>query len=99
MKLVHKKNQLSVVGALDRFQLVRKEQFVFPNINEDEVFLDLVKAKNVDTAGLAWLLKLVSYYQSQKKVIAISNVPEQLIALAQLSNVLALLPINESAEV
>lgn len=97
MKLIQKDNRLSVTGELDRFHLVRQSQFCFPSIADGVVFVDLTDTHNVDTAGLAWLLKLVSYYKSKNKDISISNVPKQLIALAELSNVLALLPIIKSA--
>ena len=96
MKLIQKGNRLSVVGELDRFSLSNAQQFIFPQVSEQIVFVELQKIKNVDTAGLAWLLKLVSYYQKKNKEISISHAPKQLIALAELSNVLALLPIIKS---
>jgi phospholipid transport system transporter-binding protein len=49
----------------------------------------------VDTAGLAWLLHQVAQAAKLKLNIQMRHVPEQLISLAQLSDVLALLPLIE----
>jgi len=97
MKIVCKDNHISVVGELDRFQLENPTQFVYPQISSKTVEIDLAKTRHVDTAGLAWLLKIVSFYQGENKQVNISHLPDQLIALAQLSNVLALLPITKTS--
>ena len=97
MELVRDDNALKVIGDLDRFHLTSQSQFIFPEHNGEKVAVDLAVAKTIDTAGLAWLLKLISFYQQQNKSISVINAPKQLIALAELSNVLALLPIIKSA--
>ncbi len=47
----------------------------------------------MDTAGLAWLLHQVAQAAKLGLTIQMRHVPEQLISLAQLSDVLALLPL------
>lgn len=96
MKLQQTQTGIAVVGALDRFHLVKKQQFDFPKLAMDEVKLDLSKAEPIDTSGLAWILKCLSNYQDSGKKTSILNPPTQLIALAELSNVLALLPIQKA---
>ena len=86
-------NTLKVSGALERFYLGDKRHYQFPKVAQS-IDIDLTKVVSVDTAGLAWLLKLVSFYQQHRLTVKISNVPEQLIALAGISNVLELLPIE-----
>lgn len=94
MKLEIRADGLAVIGALDRHNLVKKQQFLFPELETELLAIDLQDAEPIDTAGLAWILKCLSYYQGRGKKTSILNAPRQLIALAQLSNVLALLPIQ-----
>lgn len=82
-------------GNLDRFHLTKKSHFLFPNLKGD-IVVDLTQVNNFDTAGLAWLLKLVSFYQKKAASLTIENPSDQLIALARVSNVLALLPIKNN---
>lgn len=96
MKLQKTETGIAVIGALDRFHLVKKQQFEFPVLASESVELDLAKAESIDTSGLAWILKCLSNYQDSGKKTSILNPPSQLIALAELSNVLALLPIQKA---
>lgn len=96
MKVESADNTLSVIGELDRYHLVSKSQFVFPKLIGDAISIDLAKAQPIDTSGLAWLLKCVSFYSKQSKQVTILNAPAQLIALAELSNVLGLLPLQQA---
>lgn len=96
MKLETVNNEISVVGALDRHNLVKKQQFRFPKLTDNDVVIDLKRAEAIDTAGLAWILKCVAFYNRCGKKTSILNAPEQLIALAELSNVLGLLPIQHA---
>jgi len=86
-------DRLIIAGALERFELSNKQLYQFPKA-KGAVEIDLKLVTNFDTAGLAWLLKLVSFYQHRRCEVKISNVPDQLIALAEISNVLKLLPIE-----
>jgi len=86
-------NTLTVSGVLERFNLGEKQHHRFPKVS-DAIEIDLNAVSNMDTAGLAWLMKLVAFYQKRNCKVKISNVPDQLIALAEISNVLELLPIE-----
>ncbi len=96
MKLDIAAGGIAVIGPLDRHNLVKKQQFQYPKLADEQVTVDLAKAEPIDTSGLAWILKCVSHYQSCGKQISILNAPKQLIALAELSNVLALLPLQNA---
>ena len=86
---------LTVTGDLDRFVLGNTKHYQFPAVSGD-VTVDLAKVTSVDTAGLAWVLKLVCFYKSRQQAVLISNEPQQLIALASISNALNLLPLKNS---
>ena len=87
---------LSIKGKLDRFNLSAQQIPRFPKVGDD-VTIDLKDVSRSDTAGLAWLLKMVAFYQSKDKKVSIINQPEQLIALASISNVIELLPFQTLA--
>lgn len=95
MSLVLNDRTLSIDGSLDRFTLGSPQCYNFPDIPGD-VIIDLQDVKNTDTAGVAWLLKLVGHYQNTQHQVSIVNEPSQLIALAGISNVLNLLPLSHS---
>lgn len=82
---------LAVKGDLDRFSLSDKSLYRFPNA-KGELMLDLAEVSSVDTAGMAFILELLAHYEAKSTEVKISYLPEQLIALAQISNVLELLP-------
>lgn len=83
---------LIVAGKLDRFTLGAPACYRFP-VTTGDITLDLSQVENTDTAGLAWLLKLIAHYQL-KHQISIINQPQQLLVLASISNVLELLPLK-----
>lgn len=93
-KLQHQDQTVVVFGELDRHHINGKRASYRPKLTADSQ-LDLAKVSTIDTAGLAWILKFVGHYKKQDLQISIINVPSQLIALAQISNVLALLPIED----
>jgi len=95
MKLLFTNNTVSLVGDVDRFNLVDNKLFTFQSMTSD-VTIDLSKVASLDTAGVAYLLKLVAHYQNDKLNVELTNPPAQLIALAQISNVLGLLPLKNS---
>ena len=94
MKLQFTNNKVDVEGDVDRFNLVDSELFSFQSMSSN-ITIDLKNVTSVDTAGVAFLLKLVAHYQNEKLNVELTNPPEQLIALAQISNVLGLLPLNK----
>lgn len=84
-------DKLILYGDYDRFNLADKTLYRFPSLNGD-ITIDLAGVKSFDTAGLAFLLKMVSFYQKKSNRVIISNESSQLIALAEISNVIKLLP-------
>ncbi|MDU0113970.1 STAS domain-containing protein [Psychrosphaera aquimarina] len=94
MKLIFANNTVNVVGAIDRFSLVDDALFNFQSMTAD-VTIDLNKVSSVDTAGVAFILKLVAHYQNAQLNVVLTHPPAQLIALAEISNVLGLLPLKE----
>ena len=85
---------LNVKGPLERFHLGAKHLYRFPR-HQGKLRIDLRGVTNLDTAGLAWLLKVIAYYQKKQCDVSVIQVPNQLIALAEISNVLELLPIEQ----
>lgn len=95
VKAKRDKSRLVVSGELDRFHLSDNALYQFQDFDQ-QVIIDLNAVSHIDTAGVAYLLKLVSHYQSQNKTVTISGASEQLIALANISNVLELLPLDSN---
>ena len=86
---------LKLAGALDRFNLGDKAMYRYPKVTGD-LTVDLTDVTATDTAGLSYLLDLIAFYESKSINVKISYIPEQLIALAQISNVLELLPLSSN---
>ncbi len=94
MKVEFSENRVDVIGDIDRFNLTDNALFRFSDMTSD-VTVELKNVTSVDTAGVAFLLKLVAFYQKQNVAVTLTNPPTQLIALAEISNVLGLLPIKK----
>lgn len=97
MKFSKEGQTLLLSGNLDRYSLNRHSLSQLPKF-EDKVVVCLKDVSATDTAGLAFLLKLVSDMDKAGINISIKNAPKQLIALASVSNVLGLIPINNNPE-
>lgn len=79
-------------GNINRYSVVDLMHRV--NVNEqcEEYFsIDLAGVEQVDTAGLAWLLKVMAQAKQSGQVVHLQAVPERLMALAAVSGVEALL--------
>jgi phospholipid transport system transporter-binding protein len=63
-------------------------------VSANDMTLDLSKVNKVDTAGLAWLCKLLAEANNCKSNLSFVNMPQQLIKLAALSGVASFLPIK-----
>lgn len=87
------KDTLVLKGDLDRFNLSDASVYQFLPFDKS-VNVDLQQVKNIDTAGVAYLIKLVGHYQKLNKTVSVAEPSPQLIALAKISNVLELLPIS-----
>ncbi|WP_371188062.1 lipid asymmetry maintenance protein MlaB [Thalassotalea maritima] len=86
---------IQVIGDLTRKTIIGKQQKVFADIvNGQHQAVDLSQLKNVDTAGLAWLLMLFQYAKQKQSTINYSQAPVELVKLAKLSRVDQLLNID-----
>lgn len=56
--------------------------------------LDFSQVDEVDTAGLAWLLRLLALAKDKNIILELYALPEQLIRLAKISHVDTMLPIK-----
>jgi phospholipid transport system transporter-binding protein len=54
--------------------------------------IDLAGVGRVDSAGLALLLEWVSWARNQSRAVRFRNIPQQLLSMAEISEVEAMLP-------
>lgn len=54
--------------------------------------IDLAGVGRVDSAGLALLLEWVSWARSQSRTVRFRNIPQQILSMAQMSEVESMLP-------
>lgn len=73
----------------DRLDVLRKASAA-----TQSVALDLAKVEHVDTAGLAWLVQLVSQCKALQIAVRFQQIPESLQKLAKISDVERLLPLQ-----
>jgi phospholipid transport system transporter-binding protein len=95
LKISQKEQRLFFAGALDRDTVPTQWPFKLLNKLSGTVIFDFSELTLVDTAGLAWLLHQVAQAAKLGITIQMQHVPAQLISLAQLSDVTALLPLVE----
>jgi phospholipid transport system transporter-binding protein len=57
-----------------------------------ELDIDLAGVGRVDSAGLALLLEWVSWARSQSRTVRFRNIPQQILSMAQMSEVESMLP-------
>jgi len=57
-----------------------------------ELEIDLAGVGRVDSAGLALLLEWVSWARSQSRTVRFRNIPQQILSMAQISEVESMLP-------
>ncbi|WOH35861.1 STAS domain-containing protein [Thalassotalea fonticola] len=87
--------QFALSGHLTRQSISGKQDKFFAKLSKNKTQdIDLSEVSKFDTAGLAWLLALIEYANSQQTEITYSQVPIELVKLAKLSGVQALLPIS-----
>lgn len=93
LKISQQEQTLFFAGALDRETVPTQWPFKSLKKLSGTVVFDFSELALVDTAGLAWLLHQVAQSAKLGLQIQMRHVPEQLISLAKLSDVLALLPL------
>jgi phospholipid transport system transporter-binding protein len=88
-------NSFRFDGALNRDTLMLYSPFKLLNTVTQKVQFDFSALAVIDTAGLAWLLQQLAQATTTGLKIELCNVPQQLLSLADVSAVRALLPIVE----
>lgn len=95
LKISQQEQTLFFAGALDRDTVPTQWPFKLLKKLNGTVIFDFSELALVDTAGLAWLLHQVAQAAKLGLSIQMRHVPEQLMSLAKLSDVVALLPLIE----
>ncbi|KKO46277.1 NTP-binding protein [Arsukibacterium ikkense] len=88
-------NKIRLSGELNRDTLMRYSPFKLLNSLSGKVIFDFSALSNVDSAGLAWLIQQLGQARKQQLQVEFSKVPTQLLALAKVSAVTALLPLTD----
>lgn len=98
LRIEQDQQRLVFSGSLDRETLLDYWPFKQLNTMSGQVVFDLKQLRSIDTAGLAWLLKQLALARQGGLVVQLQHVPSQLCSLAEVTDVLALLPINDQTE-
>ena len=84
--------EIKVSGYIDRYSVSGLiKQIKLEHIGCKQLSLDLSDVKKVDTAGLAWILKVIAQAEQAGQSVKLNEVPPQLLNLAQISGVEQLL--------
>ncbi|MEO3866238.1 STAS domain-containing protein [Rheinheimera fenheensis] len=95
LNIVKQDQWLRFTGVLNRDTLMLYSPFTLLNEASGEMQFDFAKLTAIDTAGLAWLLQQLAQAKQRGVVIALCNVPKQLLSLADVTAVRPLLPISD----
>lgn len=83
---------ITVSGFIDRNTVEQLLKGIrLEKLKEQQLTLDLAAVDKVDTAGLAWILKLKAHTEKSGQTLVLKQVPEQLTRLASLGGVDTLL--------
>ena len=83
---------IAVSGFIDRNTAPQLLKGIhLEKLKEQQLTLDLAAVDKVDTAGLAWILKLKAHTEKSGQTLVLKHLPEQLKRLASLSGVDTLL--------
>lgn len=80
-------------GKLNRDTLMLYSPFSLLNTLSGQVTFDFSALTHVDSAGLAWLIQQLARARTLNLQIEFTHVPAQLLSLAKVSAVTAILPI------
>ncbi|WNO62170.1 STAS domain-containing protein [Rheinheimera sp. MMS21-TC3] len=95
LKITAVANSIQFEGVLNRDTLILYSPFKLLNTLTGTIQFDFAALTAIDTAGLAWLLQQLAQARDTSLKIELCNVPQQLLSLADVSAVRALLPIVE----
>lgn len=93
LSITQQQQLLYFKGDLNRDTLMMYSPFTLLNKLSGKVTFDFSALTNVDSAGLAWLIEQVARARKMQLQIEIQHVPAQLLSLANVSAVTAILPI------
>ena len=93
LSITQQQQRLEFKGELNRDTLMMYSPFTLLNKLSGKVTFDFSALTNVDSAGLAWLIEQVARARTMNLKIEIQHVPAQLLSLANVSAVTAILPI------
>lgn len=93
LSITQQQQRLEFKGELNRDTLMMYSPFTLLNKLSGKVTFDFSALTNVDSAGLAWLIEQVARARTMNLQIEIQHVPVQLLSLAKVSAVTAILPI------
>lgn len=83
---------IALCGMVDRFTVGALLKGIdLGKIDAEQLVVDFSAVERVDTAGLAWLLKMLGQARTNGQCIALKALPEQLLNLARTSGVEQLL--------
>lgn len=83
---------IQLSGFIDRFTVPTLIKGInISKIGQEQLTIDLSQVEKVDTAGLAWILKVMSQARQSGQLVTLATMPPQLCHLAQVSGVEALL--------
>jgi phospholipid transport system transporter-binding protein len=83
---------IKLTGFIDRFTVPTLVKGIdISRISIEHLVIDFSTVEKVDTAGLAWILKIMSQARQSGQTVKLIAIPEQLIDLAEISGVEQLL--------
>ena len=83
---------IELVGMIDRNSVPNLLKGIrLDKLNFEQLTLDLSGVEKVDTAGLAWILKVKAHAERSGQALVLKQVPSQLTRLAELGGVDTLL--------
>ena len=83
---------IALNGFIDRFTVPQLIKGIKLNkLNQEHLTIDMAGVEMVDTAGLAWILKVKAHADKSGQTVKLTTIPEQLSNLARLSGVDSLL--------
>lgn len=83
---------IKLTGFIDRFTVPTLIKGIdISRISIEHLVIDFSAVEKVDTAGLAWILKIMSQARQSGQTVKLTAIPEQLVNLAEISGVEQLL--------
>ncbi len=93
---------VTLSGALDRQSLTKDWWTLLSNADKQSYrqaggcTFDFANVERVDSAGLAWTINAIRDGRSQGIKITLCNLPEKMLKLAKISEIDALLPVQDA---